>query len=155
MSIKINNVLISVYDKNGLDEILLVLNQLNASFISTGGTQEYIQKLGYECKSVEDVTTYPPILGGRVKTLHPKIFGGILFRRDNEADKKVIKSYDIPSIDLVIVDLYPFEDTVASGGTQDEIIEKIDIGGISLIRAGAKNYKDVVWLPPKINMELC
>lgn len=149
MSIKINNVLISVYDKNGLDEILLVLNQLNASFISTGGTQEYIQKLGYECKSVEDVTTYPPILGGRVKTLHPKIFGGILFRRDNEADKKVIKSYDIPSIDLVIVDLYPFEDTVASGGTQDEIIEKIDIGGISLIRAGAKNYKDVVMVASK------
>ena len=102
MSRKINNALISVYDKEGLDEILSVLNQLNVSFISTGGTQEHIQKLGYECESVENVTSYPPILGGRVKTLHPKIFGGILFRRDNEADKKIIKSYDIPSIDLVI-----------------------------------------------------
>ena len=149
MSLKINNALISVYDKEGLDEILSVLNQLNISFISTGGTQEYIQKLGYECESVEEVTSYPPILGGRVKTLHPKIFGGILYRRDNEADKKIIKSYDIPSIDLVIVDLYPFEDTLASGGPHEDIIEKIDIGGISLIRAGAKNYKDVLLVASK------
>ena len=149
MSKKINSALISVYDKGGLDEILSVLNQLNVSFISTGGTQEYIQKLGYECESVEEVTSYPPILGGRVKTLHPKIFGGILYRRENEADKKIVKSYDIPSIDLVIVDLYPFETTLASGASHDEIIEKIDIGGISLIRAGAKNYKDVLMVASK------
>ena len=149
MSRKINSALISVYDKGGLDEILSVLNQLNVSFISTGGTQEYIQKLGYECESVEEVTTYPPILGGRVKTLHPKIFGGILYRRENDADKKIVKSYDIPSIDLVIVDLYPFEATLASGASHEEIIEKIDIGGISLIRAGAKNYKDVLMVASK------
>lgn len=149
MSRKINNALISVYDKEGLDEILSILNQLNVSFISTGGTQEYIQKLGYECESVENVTSYPPILGGRVKTLHPKIFGGILYRRDNEADKKIVKSYDIPSIDLVIVDLYPFEDTLASGALHEEVIEKIDIGGISLIRAGAKNYNDVLMVASK------
>ena len=149
MSRKIKNALISVYDKEGLDEILSVLNQLNVSFISTGGTQEHIQKLGYECESVENVTSYPPILGGRVKTLHPKIFGGILFRRENDADKKIIKSYDIPSIDLVIVDLYPFEDTLTSGASHEEIIEKIDIGGISLIRAGAKNYKDVLMVASK------
>lgn len=146
---KINSALISVFDKGGLDEILSVLNQLNVSFISTGGTQEYIQKLGYECESVEKVTSYPPILGGRVKTLHPKIFGGILYRRENEADKKIVKSYDIPSIDLVIVDLYPFEATLASGASHEEIIEKIDIGGISLIRAGAKNYKDVLMVASK------
>ena len=149
MSQKINNALISVYDKGGLDEILSLLNQLKVSFISTGGTKEYIQKLGYECESVEDVTGYPAILGGRVKTLHPKIFGGILYRRDNETDKKTVKSYDIPSIDLVIVDLYPFEKTMASKASHEEIIEKIDIGGISLIRAGAKNYKDVLLVASK------
>lgn len=149
MSRKINNVLISVYDKGGLDEILLALDQLNVSFISTGGTKEYIQKLGYECQSVEDVTGYPPILGGRVKTLHPKVFGGILYRRENESDKKTVKSYDIPSIDLVIVDLYPFEKTMLSKATHEEIIEKIDIGGISLIRAGAKNYNDVLMVASK------
>ncbi len=149
MSIKIKNALISVYDKGGLDEILSTLNQLKVSFISTGGTKEYIQKLGYECESVEDVTSYPAILGGRVKTLHPKIFGGILYRRDNESDRKVVKSYDIPSIDLVIVDLYPFEKTMVSKATHEEIIEKIDIGGISLIRAGAKNYKDVLMIASK------
>lgn len=149
MSQKINNALISVYDKGGLDEILSLLNQLKVSFISTGGTKEYIQKLGYECESVEDVTGYPAILGGRVKTLHPKIFGGILYRRDNETDKKTVKSYDIPSIDLVIVDLYPFEKTMASKASHEEIIEKIDIGGISLIRAGAKNYKDVLLIASK------
>ena len=149
MSRIIKNALISVYDKGGLDEILSTLKQLNVSFISTGGTKEYIQQLGYECESVEDVTGHPAILGGRVKTLHPKIFGGILYRRENELDKKTIKSYDIPSIDLVIVDLYPFEKTMMSKASHEEIIEKIDIGGISLIRAGAKNYNDVVMVASK------
>ena len=149
MSRIIKNALISVYDKGGLDEILATLKQLKVSFISTGGTKEYIQKLGYECESVEDVTSYPAILGGRVKTLHPKVFGGILYRRENEQDKKTVKSYDIPSIDLVIVDLYPFEKTMVSKATHEEIIEKIDIGGISLIRAGAKNYNDVVMVASK------
>ena len=105
--------------------------------------------MGYDCQKVEDVTTYPSILGGRVKTLHPKVFGGILARRDNEGDQKQMKEYDIPAIDLVIVDLYPFEQTVASGASEADIIEKIDIGGISLIRAGAKNFKDVVIIPSK------
>lgn len=105
--------------------------------------------MGYECEKVEEVTTYPSILGGRVKTLHPKIFGGILARRDNEGDQEQMKEYEIPSIDLVIVDLYPFEQTVASGASDADIIEKIDIGGISLIRAGAKNFKDVVIVPSK------
>ena len=111
MSRKIKNALISVYDKAGLDEILATLNELNISFISTGGTKEFIEKLGYECQSVEDTTGYPAILGGRVKTLHPKIFGGILYRRENEPDRKTVKSYDIPSIDLVIVVLFPFKKT--------------------------------------------
>ncbi len=149
MSRKIKNALISVYDKAGLDEILATLNELNISFISTGGTKEFIEKLGYECQSVEDTTGYPAILGGRVKTLHPKIFGGILYRRENEPDRKTVKSYDIPSIDLVIVDLYPFEKTAASNASHEEIIEKIDIGGISLIRAGAKNYNDVLMVASK------
>jgi len=144
MSKKINSALISVYHKDGLEEILHVLNELNVKLLSTGGTQEFIQSLGYECETVEDITGYPPILGGRVKTLHPKIFGGILYRRDNEGDRKLLKAYGIPSIDLVIVNLYPFEETVANGGSEEEIIEKIDIGGISLIRAAAKNYKDVL-----------
>src|SRR5690554_1023808 len=144
MSQKIQTALISVYHKEGLEEILQELNNLRVKFISTGGTQEFIQTLGYECEAVEDVSGYPSILGGRVKTLHPKIFGGILYRRDNDADKKQVKSYDIPSIDLVIVDLYPFEETVAAGGTEEEIIEKIDIGGISLIRGAAKNHRDVL-----------
>ena len=144
MSKKINSALISVYHKDGLEEILHALNELNVKLLSTGGTQEFIQSLGYECETVEDITGYPPILGGRVKTLHPKIFGGILYRRDNEGDRKLLKAYGIPSIDLVIVDLYPFEETVANGGSEEEIIEKIDIGGISLIRAAAKNYKDVL-----------
>ncbi|MFW5557777.1 MAG: IMP cyclohydrolase, partial [Prevotella sp.] len=117
--------------------------------LSTGGTQKFIESLGYECEKVEDVTTYPSILGGRVKTLHPKIFGGILARRDNKGDLEQMKEYDIPAIDLVVVDLYPFEQTVASGASDEEIIEKIDIGGISLIRAGAKNFKDVVIVPSK------
>lgn len=149
MSQKIQTALISVYHKEGLEEILQELNALKIKFISTGGTRDFIQSLGYECEAVEEVSGYPSILGGRVKTLHPKIFGGILYRRDNETDKKQVKSYDIPSIDLVIVDLYPFEETVATGGTEEEIIEKIDIGGISLIRGAAKNHKDVVIVASK------
>ena len=149
MSEKINTALISVHCKDGLDDVIHELNRLQVKLISTGGTRDYIRSLGYECDSVEDTTDFPSILGGRVKTLHPKVFGGILFRRDNETDRKQIKSYAIPSIDLVIVDLYPFEETVANGGTQEEIIEKIDIGGISLIRGAAKNYNDVLIVPSK------
>ena len=119
------------------------------NFISTGGTQSFIESLGIPCGSVENLTGYPSILGGRVKTLHPKVFGGILNRRENEVDQQQITQYEIPSIDLVIVDLYPFEETVASGACEADIIEKIDIGGISLIRAGAKNFKDVVIVPSK------
>ena len=146
---KIKTVLVSVFHKDGLDELLAKLNEEGVKFLSTGGTQKFIESLGYECEKVEDVTTYPSILGGRVKTLHPKIFGGILARRDNEGDQEQMKEYEIPSIDLVIVDLYPFEQTVASGARDADIIEKIDIGGISLIRAGAKNFKDVVIVPSK------
>ena len=146
---KIKTALVSVFHKDGLDELLAKLNEEGVKFLSTGGTQKFIESLGYECKKVEDVTTYPSILGGRVKTLHPKIFGGILARRDNEGDQEQMKEFEIPSIDLVIVDLYPFEQTVASGASDADIIEKIDIGGISLIRAGAKNFKDVVIVPSK------
>lgn len=146
---KIKTALVSVFHKDGLDELLAKLNDEGVKFLSTGGTQKFIESLGYECQKVEDVTTYPSILGGRVKTLHPKIFGGILGRRENEGDKEQMGQYEIPEIDLVIVDLYPFEDTVASGASDADIIEKIDIGGISLIRAGAKNFKDVVIVPSK------
>ena len=146
---KIKTALVSVFHKDGLDELLAKLNEEGVNFLSTGGTQKFIESLGYECEKVEEVTTYPSILGGRVKTLHPKIFGGILARRDNEGDQEQMKEYEIPSIDLVIVDLYPFEQTVASGASDADIIEKIDIGGISLIRAGAKNFKDVVIVPSK------
>ena len=146
---KIKTALVSVFHKEGLDELLAKLNEEGVKFLSTGGTQKFIESLGYECQKVEDVTTYPSILGGRVKTLHPKIFGGILARRDNEGDQEQMKEFEIPSIDLVIVDLYPFEQTVASGASDADIIEKIDIGGISLIRAGAKNFKDVVIVPSK------
>ena len=146
---KMKTALISVYHKDGLEDILAKLNQQGVKLLSTGGTQKFIESLGYECEKVEDVTTYPSILGGRVKTLHPKIFGGILARRDNKGDLEQMKEYDIPAIDLVVVDLYPFEQTVASGASDEEIIEKIDIGGISLIRAGAKNFKDVVIVPSK------
>ena len=146
---QIKTALISVFHKDGLDDLLKKLHAEGVKFLSTGGTQEFIESLGYDCQKVEDVTSYPSILGGRVKTLHPKIFGGILARRDNESDQKQMVKYDIPAIDLVIVDLYPFEQTVASGASSEDIIEKIDIGGISLIRAGAKNFKDVVIIPSK------
>ena len=150
----IKTALISVFHKDGLDELLKKLNEEGVKFLSTGGTQKFIESLGYECQTVESVTTYPSILGGRVKTLHPKVFGGILARRDNEGDLQQMKEYDIPAIDLVIVDLYPFEQTVESGASAENIIEKIDIGGISLIRAGAKNFKDVVIVPSKAEYSL-
>ena len=146
---RIKTALISVFHKDGLDDLLKKLDEEGVQFLSTGGTQQFIESLGYECQKVEDVTSYPSILGGRVKTLHPKICGGILARRDNEEDQKQMVEYTIPAIDLVIVDLYPFEQTVASGASAQDIIEKIDIGGISLIRAGAKNFKDVVIVPSK------
>ena len=146
---KIKTALISVYHKDGLEDILARLSKEGVKLLSTGGTQKFIESLGYDCEKVEDVTTYPSILGGRVKTLQPKIFGSILARPDNADDQKQMAQYDIPAINLVIVDLYPFEQTVASGASEQEIIEKIDIGGISLIRAGAKNFKDVVIIPSK------
>lgn len=146
---EIKTALISVFHKDGLEDIFKKLNEEGVKFLSTGGTQQFIESLGYECQKVEDVTTYPSILGGRVKTLHPKVFGGILARRDFENDQKEMAEYEIPTIDLVIVDLYPFEQTVASGASEADIIEKIDIGGISLIRAGAKNFNDVVIVPSK------
>lgn len=140
---RIKTALVSVYHKDGLDEIINKLHEEGVKFLSTGGTRQFIESLGIPCQAVEELTTYPSILGGRVKTLHPKVFGGILCRRDVEQDRQQIEKYEIPEIDLVIVDLYPFEATVASGASEAEIIEKIDIGGISLIRAAAKNYKDV------------
>ena len=146
---RIKTALVSVFHKDGLDELLSKLNEEGVKFLSTGGTQKFIESLGCECEAVENVTTYPSILGGRVKTLHPKIFGGILGRRELQGDLDQMAKYEIPEIDLVIVDLYPFEQTVASGASEADIIEKIDIGGISLIRAGAKNFKDVVIVPSK------
>jgi len=146
---KIQRALVSVFHKDGLEEILRTLNAQGVELLSTGGTQTFIESLGIPCQKVEDVTTYPSILGGRVKTLHPKVFGGILGRRELESDQQQMKQYDIPAIDLVIVDLYPFEDTVASGASATDIIEKIDIGGISLIRAAAKNFRDVIIVPSK------
>tara|TARA_X000000368_G_scaffold416109_1_gene409268 strand:- start:57 stop:1577 length:1521 start_codon:yes stop_codon:yes gene_type:complete len=146
---EIKNALISVFDKGNLDSIVKKLNELGVNIFSTGGTQSFIEDLGIKVQRVEDLTDYPSILGGRVKTLHPKIFGGILGRRDLERDISQMEEYTIPEIDLVIVDLYPFEDTVASGASDEDIIEKIDIGGVSLIRAAAKNYKDVVIVPSK------
>lgn len=146
---KIKSALISVFHKDGLDEIVRALGNLGVKIYSTGGTQKFVESLGVPVTAVEDVTGYPSILGGRVKTLHPGVFGGILARRDNPQDLEQLKQYDINEIDLVIVDLYPFEDTVASGADNQSIIEKIDIGGISLIRAAAKNYKDVVIVASK------
>ncbi len=146
---KIKTALISVFHKDGLDNILSLLNKNGVKFLSTGGTRSFIESLGYDCEAVEDLTGYPSILGGRVKTLHPKVFGGILNRRENDGDREQIAKYEIPEIDLVIVDLYPFSATVASGAPEADIIEKIDIGGISLIRAAAKNYNDVVIVASK------
>jgi phosphoribosylaminoimidazolecarboxamide formyltransferase / IMP cyclohydrolase len=140
----IQSALISVFDKTGLEPIVKQLHSQNVTLYSTGGTEDFIKNLGIPVVAVEDVTSYPSILGGRVKTLHPKIFGGILNRQDHEGDVQQMTEFDIPQIDLVIVDLYPFEKTVASGASEADIIEKIDIGGISLIRAAAKNFKDTV-----------
>lgn len=144
---KIQSALISVFDKNGLEPIVRELHKNNVTIYSTGGTETFIKDLGIPVVAVEDITSYPSILGGRVKTLHPKIFGGILNRQDHEGDVSQMSEYNIPQIDLVIVDLYPFEKTVASGANEADIIEKIDIGGISLIRAAAKNFKDTVIVP--------
>ncbi|WP_340152903.1 bifunctional phosphoribosylaminoimidazolecarboxamide formyltransferase/IMP cyclohydrolase [uncultured Marivirga sp.] len=141
---KIQSALISVFHKDNLEPIIQILKDKGVKIYSTGGTQKFIEDQGAEVTAVEDLTSYPSILGGRVKTLHPKVFGGILSRRELESDKAQLQEYDIPEIDLVIVDLYPFEQTVASGASEQDIIEKIDIGGISLIRAAAKNFKDVV-----------
>ncbi len=140
----IQSALISVFDKTGLEPIVKQLHQQNVILYSTGGTEEFIKNLGIPVVPVEEVTSYPSILGGRVKTLHPKVFGGILNRQDNPTDVEEMKAFEIPQLDLVIVDLYPFEKTVASGASETDIIEKIDIGGISLIRAAAKNFKDTV-----------
>jgi phosphoribosylaminoimidazolecarboxamide formyltransferase / IMP cyclohydrolase len=146
---KLDTALISVYHKDGLDAIALKLQALGVKIISTGGTSDFLKGLGIEVTDVADLTAYPSILGGRVKTLHPKVFGGILARRADAGDIATMEEYGIPNIDLVIVDLYPFEDTVASGASEQAIIEKIDIGGISLIRAAAKNFKDVLCLPSR------
>ncbi len=146
---RMKTALVSVFHKDGLDEIITTLHKEGVQLLSTGGTQEFIESLGVPYQRVEDLTGYPSILGGRVKTLHPKVFGGILGRRDNEGDQVQMVNYEIPEIDLVIVDLYPFEATVASGASHEAIIEKIDIGGISLIRAAAKNHKDVVIVASK------
>jgi phosphoribosylaminoimidazolecarboxamide formyltransferase/IMP cyclohydrolase len=145
----IRSALISVFDKDGLAPIVELLHKNQVTIYSTGGTQDFIESMGIPVERVEDLTSYPSILGGRVKTLHPKVFGGILNRRDLAEDVAQIEEYQIPEIDLVIVDLYPFEATVASGAAHEAIIEKIDIGGISLIRAAAKNYTDVVIIPSK------
>ena len=137
---RIKTALVSVYHKEGLDEIITKLHEEGVEFLSTGGTRQFIESLGFPCKAVEDLTTYPSILGGRVKTLHPKVFGGILCRRGLEQDMQQIEKYEIPEIDLVIVDLYPFEATVASGAEEQAIIEKIDIGG---------DRKSASWSPPQ------
>ena len=147
MNPPIQSALISVFYKDGLDEIVKALHQKNVTLYSTGGTRKFIEDLGIPCVAVEDITGYPSILGGRVKTLHPKVFGGILARRELAQDMEEIAQYEIPLYDLVMVDLYPFAETVAAGGTEEDIIEKIDIGGISLIRAAAKNFNDVVIIP--------
>ncbi|MCF8303069.1 MAG: bifunctional phosphoribosylaminoimidazolecarboxamide formyltransferase/IMP cyclohydrolase [Bacteroidales bacterium] len=144
---EIRSALISVYNKEYLERVVKLLNELGITIYSTGGTFNHINQLGIEATPVESLTSYPSILGGRVKTLHPKVFGGILARRFNTEDAGDMSKYEIPSIDLVIVDLYPFEDTVKAGVSHDEIIENIDIGGISLIRAAAKNYNDVLVVP--------
>ena len=147
--IKIKNALISVFDKQGLEKIIKLLSNFNIDIYSTGGTENFIKSHGVNVHQIEKLTSYPSILGGRVKTLHPKVFGGILSRRDNNEDIEEVKKYEIPDFDLIIVDLYPFEETVKNNFSHAEIIEKIDIGGISLIRAGAKNFKDVIVVSQK------
>ncbi len=141
--------MVSVFSKEGLDELVRTLREYDIEIFSTGGTHSYIENLGIPVKKVEDLTSYPSILGGRVKTLHPKVFGGILARREEENDLGELSDFQIPEIDIVVVDLYPFEETVAAGGSDSEIIEKIDIGGVSLIRAAAKNHKDVLIVPDR------
>jgi phosphoribosylaminoimidazolecarboxamide formyltransferase/IMP cyclohydrolase len=143
-NIQAQSALISVFNKDGLAPIVKKLHALNVTLYSTGGTETFIKELGIPVVAVEDITSYPSILGGRVKTLHPKVFGGILNRQSNKNDQKELAQYEIPQIDIVIVDLYPFEKTVASQASEQDIIEKIDIGGISLIRAAAKNFADVL-----------
>jgi phosphoribosylaminoimidazolecarboxamide formyltransferase/IMP cyclohydrolase len=145
--VKIKSALISVYSKEGIEELARLLEKLNVQILSTGGTYDFLRSKGIAATPIEEITTYPSILGGRVKTLHPKIFGGILWRRDQLKDVEDVQKYEIPSVDLVIVDLYPFEKTVASTESEEEIIEKIDIGGISLIRAAAKNFRHVMVVP--------
>jgi len=149
MEKKIETALISVFRKEGLENIVRKLDEMNVRIYSTGGTQKFISELGISVTPVEEITAYPSILGGRVKTLHPKIFGGILARRELSGDRQEMKEYEIPPIDLVLVDLYPFEETVKSGADEASVIEKIDIGGISLIRAAAKNFKDVLVISHK------
>ena len=151
MNKKIQSALISVFYKDGLEPIVKLLSELGVTIYSTGGTQSFIEKLGVDVVPVEDLTSYPSILGGRVKTLHPSVFGGILGKRDDETHVAEMKQYDIPEIDLVIVDLYPFEETVASTTDEKSIIEKIDIGGPSMIRGAAKNFRDVVVVAAKKN----
>ena len=146
---QISSALISVFDKTGLAPIIHQLNSYGVTFYSTGGTEKFIRDMDYEVTAVEDITGYPSILGGRVKTLHPKVFGGILNRQEVSGDQTALEQFEIPQIDLVIVDLYPFEDTVATGGSDQEIVEKIDIGGIALIRAAAKNFKDTFCVSDK------
>ncbi len=140
----VRSALISVFNKDGLEPIIRKINELGITIYSTGGTENFIKSLGINVVPVENITEYPSILGGRVKTLHPKIFGGILNRENNDTDKMEMDKFQIPQIDLVIVDLYPFEKTLQSGASDQDIIEKIDIGGISLIRAAAKNFEDVL-----------
>src|SRR6476619_4668269 len=149
MDKKINSALISVFYKDGLENIVEELHRLGVTLYSTDGTQKFIEGLQVPCVAVESLTTYPSILGGRVKTLHPSVFGGILGRRDNETDMEEMKQYNIPVIDLVIVDLYPFQETVAQTNEEKLIIEKIDIGGPSMIRAAAKNFSDVTVVASK------
>ena len=149
MNKKINSALISVFYKDGLENIVKLLHELNIKIYSTGGTQKFIEEIGVSCIAVESITSYPSILDGRVKTLHPSVFGGILGKRDNEVHLQEMKQYNIPELDLVIVDLYPFEETVRSTTDEKIIIEKIDIGGPSMIRAAAKNFKDVTVVAAK------
>ena len=153
MQKRIQSALVSVFDKDGLEPLVRLLNRLGVRLYSTGGTQSYIEGLGIPCIPVEAVTEYPSILGGRVKTLHPKVFGGILARRDNSQDREEAEAFAIPGIDMVVVDLYPFEETVASTNDEQAIIEKIDIGGPSMIRAAAKNFRDVLVVPSRADYE--